>query len=158
VPGATLADWVMAARMQLAGGPGDARAREDHARLSLGAGFALAAALLAANVAAARELGAALGGAHLQALRMDPPPVAADAAWHAALHAIGAITPQDQPALRPLLVWAALALRRAARGAPAPPDAAVATPRALLGDNLLAWRAARAADRGRIHALLGARP
>jgi len=144
---ATLADWVHAARIELAGGLADPLLRAEHARRSTGAAFALMAALLEANAAAARELGAAL--ALLRAA-----PAGNDPAHGAALAALGAIAPLDQPALRPLLVWAALALRRARRGEAAPPDAPVPAPLALLGDNFHAWRAARAADAGRIHQLL----
>lgn len=136
---ATLEDWVQAARIELAGRLGDPHARTEHARRSAGAGFALIAALLEANTAAACELGTTLA----QASR----------APGAALAALGAIAPPEQPALRPLLVWAALALRRARRGETAPPAATDPAPLALLGDNFHAWRAARAADAGRIHHL-----
>jgi hypothetical protein len=153
---AALDDWVQAARIDLAGGLADPRVRAEHARRSAGAGFALAATLLAADAAAARELGASLAGLHAApagraaaAATRDP-----GMARGAALAAIGAIAPRDQPALRPLLVWAALALRRTLRGDVAPADAPGPAALALLGDNLHAWRAARAADAGRIHHLL----
>jgi hypothetical protein len=147
---AALDDWVHAARIELAGGLADPRARAEHARRSAGAGFALIAALLEANAAAARELGAAVALLRALAGESDAAP---GAARTATLAALGAIAPRDQPALRPLLVWAALALRRARRGDAAPPDAPGPAALALLGDNFHAWRAARAADAGRIHDL-----
>jgi hypothetical protein len=56
------------------------------------------------------------------------------------------LPPEAQPALAPVLVWAALARRRHLS------HTALAGSRAqLLGDNLRAWRAARAAARGRFH-------
>ena len=51
--------------------------------------------------------------------------------------------PPAQPPLTPLLVWAALAARKAVRG----PHAAGKLD--LLADNFIAWRAARSAQRGR---------
>jgi hypothetical protein len=154
VAAATLADWVQAARVELAGQRADVALRAEHARRAGGAGFALYAAVLAANVAAARELGSSLAELY-PAVPAAPPAMDPRAGGRrAALEAVGAIAPRDQPALRPLLVWAALALRRAARGATGAPHAPGPASLALLADNLHAWRAARAADAGRIHRLL----
>lgn len=141
----TLGEWVRAARIELAGGPAGPDALAEHARCSGGACFALIAGLLEADVEAARRLGA--GVARLQA--------PADAEGVTAVHAaLAMLESGKQPALRPLLVWVALALRRARRGAPAAPDTPLTAPRLLLGDSLHAWRAARAANAGRIRKLI----
>jgi phytoene/squalene synthetase len=60
--------------------------------------------------------------------------------------AAAAIAPAQQAALRPLLVWSALAARRGSRLAPASQRAAML---AAFTDNIAAWRAARRAARGR---------
>jgi hypothetical protein len=153
---ATLTDWILAARIELAGGLTDASRAAELAHLSIGAGFALIATLLGADSAAARALGAATARLHAPLARPDQraQQPGNDPQCDAALAAIAAIAPHSQAPLRPLLVWVALALRRAKRGQPAPPQAAVSAPLILLSDNIHAWRAARAADAGRVHRLL----
>lgn len=141
---AALHDWVQAALAELAGERADAGLCRALAGRAGGSHFALIAALLGGDAAAAQALGA--GAVLLQ--RSDT----ADALARAAtLAGIAALAPAAQPALRPLLVWSLLALRRARRGEAAPPDRAALGRLALLGDNWHAWRVARAADAGRIH-------
>jgi hypothetical protein len=142
---ATIGEWVRAARIELAGGPADPATEAEHARCSDGASFALIATLLDADAKAARLLGASVAGLHV------PPDTAGAAALHATLEAL---EPGVQRALRPLLVWVALALRRTRRGEHPAADAPLTAPRLLLGDSLHAWRAARAANAGRIRKLI----
>lgn len=157
VAATTLAEWVQAARVELAGHLAQNAQHAQQARRAGGAGFQLYATLLAANTAAAHRLGSSLAELYPAAPAAPPAAGGRDLERRAALEAIGTIAPQDQPALRPLLVWAALALRRAARGVLIAPHAPGPASLALLADNFHAWRAARAADAGRIHHLLEVR-
>ena len=142
--GAALQELVQLTQADLAGGQaGDALRRALAARAG-GARFALLAVLLQAEADAAHALGSAV------ALLPRAEPGAHPAARKALSIEISALRPALQPPLRALLVWSVLALRRARRSDTAPPERAAASRRALLGDNWLAWRAARAADAGRI--------
>lgn len=125
--GAALSDWVLAARAELAGDLLAPEVRAVHAAHAVAARFALIAALLGADPAAARA-----------AARTD----------------VEALAAAPQAPLRPLLVWTMLELARARRGDPAPPERPATTRRGTFGDNWHAWRAARAADAGRAHQLL----
>ncbi|MCC7464285.1 MAG: hypothetical protein IT480_17720 [Gammaproteobacteria bacterium] len=141
--GAALLSWVLVTHAEL---DSACAAVELHRELAGHAGaarFALMAVLLQADAEAARALGRPTALLHGTA-------PAARAALCAEL--LG-IAPALQPPLRPLLVWSVLALRRARRGEPAPPERAGVGRHARLGDHWLAWGAARAADAGRIRRL-----
>jgi 15-cis-phytoene synthase len=72
------------------------------------------------------------------------------AATHNRLSAAVTALPKDQqPALRPLLVWVALSTRIARRRVGTLAQQAAPSARRALGDTFSAWRAALAADRGK---------
>lgn len=143
---ATLQGWVAATELELAGARADALQRRAGIGHAGAERFALMARLLGGDAGAARALGRAV-------VLLHPGGAGADAARIAARSELAGLAPALQPPLRALLVWGVLALRRARRADPAPPEHAAIGRAARLGDNWLAWRAARAADAGRIQHL-----
>ena len=141
--GAALLGWVQATQAELAGAHAGDELRQALAARAGGARFALLATLLDADGGAARALGDAAASLHGAGTASGPARAATTAV-------LAGLAPALQPPLRPLLVWSVLALRRARQGDAAPPEHPALGRFALLGDNWLAWRTARAADAGRI--------
>jgi hypothetical protein len=144
---AALRDWVQATQAELAGELALATLRGKLAEQAGASRFGLVAACLDADDVVARALGAATTS-------LAAAGAGAATARAAMLSQLEALAPASQRPLRPLLVWSVLGLRRARCGETSPPERAAAAPLVRLGDNLVAWRAARAADAGRIRRIL----
>jgi len=140
---------VQAAAMDLAQAPlEDAVTLEIYCDAALGTLFAAFARLLGADASAARGVGTALHALewHTAAATTPVDMVAAESALVGRLQALA---PVQRTALRPLLVWVALARWRMARALPQPADTPLTTLRLTMLQNLQAWRAARSALQGR---------
>ncbi len=141
---------VRAAALDLAQAPlEDMAALQDYCESAQGTLFAVLAALLGVDAAAARASGTALHV--LEWLSAHPTTHVAEipAAEAALTTQLQGIAPEFRPALRPLLVWVELTRWRLAQALHLPADAPPPTLRLTMWQNLLAWRAARAAQRKR---------
>lgn len=141
---------VRAATLDLAQAPlDDMVALQDYCQSAQGTLFAALAALLGADAAAARDVGTVLHVLEWLSVHAVTHATEIPAAEERLTTQLQRIAPELRPALRPLLVWMALSRWRAAQAIHLPADAPPPTLRLTMRQNLLAWRAARAAQQQR---------
>jgi hypothetical protein len=142
--------------LALANAPVDAaNVSTDFCAGVLGQPFALAATLLGApqdSWPVMRSLGSQLAAFELGVQTAPAGAPGESSSRRAELRStLQLLNPAWQPALRPLLVWAALALRRQQQTPLLAAEYSHPDWRHTMAESLVAWRAARAADHGRFH-------